>query len=273
MDTYGIRLINDFGEQTVDFNATHYVTEEGVCTRLNDVFQSSDPPLRLNTYKPEANALGQFRDRNGAVFPFLFASQTPCPSPGAGTLLPIDDPASLFFYKIPSAGITGMQTAVSLVPSFTGVFPRVTPGFAHSDPIPFKRVSPQRPDINPAETHGLQLRDAQGNVTFDSRFRPYGIEDHLIIPQSDMQDVLLNGAVKTYTLRQPVPEAWIHAPFLTSFRYVAQDNQWTTITVPVLFQLDLWTLGLASDFFFRTFDVDASFFVNWWHDTVVLVGA
>lgn len=271
MSDYGIRLINDFGEETVDFNFTHYVTEEGVCTRYNDVFQTGNPPFGAAHQTPETTTY--LRDRDQNYFPFYWLSQTPCASPSPETLSPIPDPASLFFYKVPPAGIMGMQTAVSLVPSFPGVFPRITPNYTHLDPIPYKRITPTRPDINPVETNGLQIRDANGNVTFDSRFRPYGIEDHLIIPKADMEAVLLNNAVRTYTLRKPVPEAWLHCPFLTSFRLVSQDRGWTTIVVPVLWQIDAMTLGLTSTYFFNTVSYRAAFFVNWTHDTIVLVGA
>lgn len=68
------------------------------------------------------------------------------------------------------------------------------------------------------EDHGLIVKNEAGGVLYDSRHENVRVRDFFNIPFQDVQDVLENDAVKTYTPRQPIQNPYIASSLNWSVR-------------------------------------------------------
>jgi hypothetical protein len=96
------------------------------------------------------------------------------------------------------------------------------------------------PPANLSGNYGMQIRKANGEVSFDSRAKMISLAGHFYMSQSDMNAVLEHGYTRTYSINSPAPGAFICAPHYTSFLYTGSGAVW----LPRLRQTDSTTFLL-----------------------------
>jgi hypothetical protein len=213
---YGIEIRNEFSEKVVDFNRTLTIKEAGV-TSTSAAIGLSTPgwvgPRTLELYTlvtgsnpPQIDALPHFMATGSANF---VSNATKYPTP-------LVDESSLYFYQVGSTGLLHHSEHTLRAPWATdyGMFAVCLP--ADNTPLPYLRVD-ATPDTGLTGAYGMQLRDAAGNVTFDSRADFLSVSEVLFVPKATMQDILDNNTVVDLTLRTDVPDCYISTPNHTSF--------------------------------------------------------
>lgn len=68
--------------------------------------------------------------------------------------------------------------------------------------------------------YGMRIRDASGEVTFDSRAGLFSIAEVIFVPSAVVGDILDNDAVHDFALRKAMPGCYISIPYFAAFAYV-----------------------------------------------------
>lgn len=110
--------------------------------------------------------------------------------------------------RLPSNGAWTMQWAVGSYPD-TG--------------LNFK-MGTITPPGSPQGTFGLRIKNATGEVVFDSRFPQISIADHFYVSQEQFEDILDNNATRNFTIRTPTPNAYISMPMWGAFRFTGSGG-------------------------------------------------
>jgi hypothetical protein len=79
---------------------------------------------------------------------------------------------------------------------------------------PYRLTAPIPTPGGYVETYGMQVFNAAGDVVFDSRDTFLAVRFAFIVPQAVVENVLFNGATKTVTLPEAMPNCWISIPRL-----------------------------------------------------------
>jgi len=118
------------------------------------------------------------------------------------------------FFKMPSAGLhhfgsvynpfSGLNTADG-----QGLTAWAQAFYTTGEGLEYKLVGTQPPAVS--GSYGIKVDDANSNTVYDSRYveRAVRIKDHIYVSKADIDDVLINNAVKYYPLRQNVTTPWI----------------------------------------------------------------
>lgn len=118
----------------------------------------------------------------------------------------VDSNSELAFVSIPPEGILHMCMVEWDLPELNqGASLLVSTG-RFAAPLQYRIFSTNIPSTS--GTYGMQLLDASGNVTFDSRPKILGMEAFRITT-SQVQQVLINNAVIDLTLAKPNPNAFV----------------------------------------------------------------
>jgi hypothetical protein len=223
--TYGIKVLNDFGEQVFGMEKSLVIKETGITSSsiacgMTQFFSPSwdfmgPRTLEIFTYSGAnsgtwagwQNYHPHFMKSQTAGFQFSAFSRHPTP---------LVDPSSLYFYKIGTIGLAHHSEHTISPPwdAEHGMFAVCVP--CNNEPLPFLRVD-ALPATGLTGNYGMQIRDSDGSVNFDSRAQFLSISEVLLVPKATMQNILDNNAVVNLTLRTPVPGAYVAAPNHTSF--------------------------------------------------------
>jgi len=205
---FGLVVKNEYGDTVVSFEKTLHVRETGTTksTLIDGPFtlfsRMLDPAMQM----PLGNSAATSAIRyvwDG------FRDQVYAETVGR------DD---LAFYRIADKAITSSYTIWSEFPEIndTGSVPMV--GTEDGSQLDYKIASMDLSGHSPTEDYGLLMKDAAGNITFDSRVPTIQIVKTQVISEAQINDILLNNAVVDITLPYAVPDPWICAPYHVSFR-------------------------------------------------------
>jgi hypothetical protein len=257
--TYSIEVFNQFDERALDFESVYYVHEYGSCIRwpsrpAGNVVTGPDAhvvcPFGRGVYGAVADkgliadfssgttATGEpinwvSSDDGTTVFRQpQFASDTtttflyrPEVSGRTDTEVPsvVPDTQTEIFFEVPTDGLTHATTYLQKYDQFgIGVVGIAQPYHTFYDTnstLKYVFVRPSEPNNVPSETHGMQLFRSDGSKVFDSRFEVISIKDHISISEADMRDVLVNGATKTFNIRQTVNNPYISSGDFTALTW------------------------------------------------------
>ena len=225
--TYGAVINNSFGERVVDFSRSLVIKETGVSissvdcgiTFLISNFWNFSGPLSVEMFNVGGggnqafwiDSHPHFLKPQSVFFPNTENFNTPSKHPS-----PLVDPSSLYFYQVGTIGLAH-HSEHTISPPWApphGMFAVCLP--VENVPLPFLRVD-TLPLSNLMGDYGMQIRNATGDVVFDTRSDFLSISEVLFVPKATIQDIIDNDAVVNLTLRTAVPGAYIAAPNHTSF--------------------------------------------------------
>ncbi|MBY6177687.1 hypothetical protein KUV73_25270 [Mameliella alba] len=227
--TYGIRVLNSFGDDVFADGRCLFVKDAGVCFQHSggsEVVAGSYPyPYTTGgaaSWYPLARASaagGDVRQFTNRHFHWAGTGLEPTyRAPGSqAERIPVTAATNiadqLFFQMHPNGLIALTQFWYALTPE---IAPRKVAGVCvpdgvapRSDPIRYF-IASHSGLPTPAAGYGLRITDpATGGVRYDSRLPNARVRDFFVVPDTDIADVLTNNAVKTYTPRQPVSDPYI----------------------------------------------------------------
>lgn len=254
--SYGIELLNQYNERALDFDSAYRIHEYGNCVRwpttptgnfsngpdalvmapfgygisspvsdrglIADFFSGNDALGRpINWVSVDDGStvyrLPQFAAGGTTTYLYGFSGAV-----RSDVEVPhvIPDYDTEIFFKLPSEGLTYASTYLQKYDQFgTGVVGICQPYHTLSGAVKYLTARPSEPSSSAPETHGMQLFDSSGAKVFDSRYEVVGIKDYIFISESDIRDVLINGATKTYNLRQNVSNPYISSGDFTSLTW------------------------------------------------------
>lgn len=149
------------------------------------------------------------------------------------------DKSLLTFYKVHQHGIFGSQQFWHDYPDVThqkqGMLPMVW--VEGNNSIPYCMTSTRIPAVSGG--YGMRVFDESGGVILDTRGRSMSIRLVAMLKQSAINDILNNNASRTITLPESMPQAWVAAPALASYRRTPNTDYYikikqtsnTTITI------------------------------------------
>lgn len=236
--SYGIELINDYGERAVEYKNCLYVTRSGTCgswpSGKNPLLGHYNPLL---SYTPASTLQTKYSDGTNAEafaqFPMNNRTDFAHKSGIGNTHFHYgthDDPESLLFYEMNSKGITYVTDVHCPYTDLdTGLMGIVQPFHTQTAALPWVLASTARPNLgNYPEKYGMQLFDAAGNVVFDSREPVMRIVDHIDISKNQMEDVIKDGQTIDFSLRKAVSDPYVCMIDFESYTYLASGSTGST---------------------------------------------
>lgn len=119
-------------------------------------------------------------------------------------------PQSTGFWRFVTFNFDGSRTTQTPTGSFAEVFA--------DQALEYLVASPDEDGPAPSGTHGIQLKDPSGKVTFDSRYPQVAIVHTVVVPKSILEEILLSTRSSyDITLPKPVPNCWVSCPYHCSF--------------------------------------------------------
>lgn len=118
----------------------------------------------------------------------------------------LDSDSELAFVSIPPEGILHMCMVEWDLPELNQGAALLVATGRFASPLTYRIFSKNIPSVS--GNYGMQLFDASGNVTFDSRPKILGLE-FFRISTSQVQQILLNNATIDLTLAKPNPNAFV----------------------------------------------------------------
>jgi len=215
---YGIEFFNEQGEEILEYQRTLYVRREGSTIPQSQFWAEADADAvaqGISDTTPSPIIVADLVARQ------VTATAGVCyPANGKGVLLPRledQDPLDMTFYRM---GGPGLLTHVQQYVEGWGEIPEG--GFAYCQtegdaPIDYLIVSTDVPTSG-TENYGLEVRDENNVVTFDSRQSLFTVFQVEQITKTQMDDVVLNGAVIDIPLNKAAPNCCVSLPFFCSFR-------------------------------------------------------
>ena len=230
---YGVVLNNNKGEEIVDFNAALYRKKSGAIRLLSTIMAESDalataagisnntPGDYWRNYVAHTAALANHDESSSSgVKPRLVA--------GVGKIIVSGDfclchpelfakPDDLIFLK---PGTTGFSHFVTC--NFDGSYMTEVPtgSFAvveSKGALDYVIASTDATGLTAEGTHGLQIKDEAGLVTYDSRYPQFSIFHHTIVSKTVLDNILLNDAVFDITLPKAAANCYVSCPYHASF--------------------------------------------------------
>lgn len=211
--SYGAEIFNSAGAKVFDGSNTMYLKSSG--TTINNI----TGPVRC-AVNSQSGALSVRKWLSYQYHNFNFAVASECDHVVATSVLTvpvgnsnniycnniIDSNSELAFVSIPPQGILHMCMVEWDLPQINlGAALLVATG-RFASPLTYRIFSKNIPSTS--GTYGMQLFDASGNVTFDSRPKILGLE-FFRISSSQVQQVLNNNATIDLTLSKPNPNAFV----------------------------------------------------------------
>lgn len=80
----------------------------------------------------------------------------------------------------------------------------------------------------------MQIKKADGSVSFDSRAKILPLVGSFYVSEADMKAVLETGATRIYTIPTPAAGAYLSIPYWVAFRFTGGGGVW----VPIIRQVD-----------------------------------
>lgn len=247
---YGFEVNNEFGVPVLEYDRVLYIKENGLTQLGTDSFNDS---------KNEADSQGisntspnRRSSYNGAEFPFRFhysdaglisANEEGQVTPPVGRSYVLNNRAIFLpdlsrltltdtvFYQVGTRRLYQHNEYIVDLPGFPlGMFSVAkTAGGAR---LPYRVASTEPPAMVADTDYGMQVRNAAGEVTFDSRYPLFSVVEAFLIKDAAINDILFDNETRVLTLRKPMPNCWISAPFLSSYHiqsdldtYVVEINQ------------------------------------------------
>ncbi|WP_417257344.1 hypothetical protein [Celeribacter sp.] len=239
-----MKLINSLGAQVVDQDSrVLMVAETGMTTKYLNALKAGSPTARSND-EWTLEALGDLRQfisqRLGAnTYPAIHSPQIPPISFTYFNVMPshyswaqylsmpvltgaFASKESLCFYQTYGhANITlSMETVWELDNIATGSLPHVwTVGNVS---VPYMLVTPFSPDVmveeQAGENYGMRILNGDGDVVYDSRYQAPPIAMTILLDQDTIEDIMDNNTHVDVTLPESMPNCWIAAPALHTYR-------------------------------------------------------
>lgn len=225
---FGINLLNAHGDEIVDFNLALYKKATGTLKHHDAVLSQSQQaawdagygndwwqrrivqrayPYSSTYFEPNrrytttAGAASPLDGSRIMLHPALVAS--------ASDLIFVR-PQAAGFWRFVTFNFDGALTLQTPTGSFAEVF-------ADQD-LEYMVASPDEDGPAPSGTHGIQLKDPSGKVTFDSRYPQVAIVHTVVVPKSILEEILLSTRSSyDITLPKPVPNCWVSCPYHCSF--------------------------------------------------------
>lgn len=249
--TYGIELRNEFDDNLVDITAgqTYYRDFSGTCILSSDVIAKTGSHLGwpLNHRRPGFNGAifdGFMRDRyasfsyrntmNFAAIRFIevetywdYSAVSPQKQIYAYPEPVTADEDALIFFRMPAEGIISLyhvyfpftgtdHRGVATPPGLTAC---AIPDISWSGTgLPYQVVTTSLPPRD--SDFGIVVYDEDGStILFDTSREVASFVDHIEMTQSQVQDVIEDGAVYNFTMRTPVVNAWLTAEGTSAASY------------------------------------------------------
>ena len=237
---YGVDIRNEFGEAVVDFNACLEIVETGFTSRSGEIGMGTNnsgtrnyrgpQTLELTCFSGSSNAhMNAFPHHIGTGFTRFTNSNVNrrCPTP-------LVSRSATYFYQVGSIGLLHHSEHV-IDPAFWttqngeyGMFAMCLP--TGNAPLPYIRAEPFTPKPF-SGAYGLQLRDGNADVVFDSRADFLSISEVRFVTKGQINDILFNDAVVDLTLRTPAPNCYVATPGHTSHRKRAGNNSYQFVKI------------------------------------------
>nr|WP_319250512.1 hypothetical protein [uncultured Celeribacter sp.] len=227
MSSFGFKMRNDDGEVSLDGEyPVMMVAKTGNTALLYDRVSDATPVgygYRRATYETATLQYPDYKFTNsytqtalGAFDAFLDpGSQYGCALPNFGAEFTIN-PSLLFLKTFGRSGICASTNAIfDFENGLKGVMPLVMTD--SRNPAPYLYASPAMIGTS-GDTYGMLIRDASGTVVYDNRFQAPAIEATILLSNATISDVINNGASVDVSLPVSMPDCWISAPSLNSFK-------------------------------------------------------
>lgn len=253
---YGFEIRNALGENVLDGNAALYLQSSGQTSSAVDLglfqdfsgafaarFPRNDHMFHLSpptaSFASWVNHWPRFIGTGSAFIEGAAVTVMRAPTP-------LRPRTAMAFYQ-PGPGLTmsteqyiGPRLSVDATPAQGLYF------CTHADgdgPLNYLIADTQVSEAM-AGNYGLQIRDANGVVTFDSRADLFSIFETINVPSATISDILFNGASVDYTLSAPLPGCYISCPYFAAFRLRALGGGQSQYERVRIRQIDNVTLRL-----------------------------
>lgn len=218
---YGIDVRNEFGDSVFEFQRAMFIKESGLTKTSSDIGMTNSDGFFLGPSTRELYTINQSPSRHPHFigsgtgrFTGIFANRDRFPRP-------LRDRSSMVFYQVGNVGLLHHSEHTISPPWNTnqtpeyGMFSMCLPN--DNTPLPYF-IADAIPQTGLSGNYGMQIKDAQSEILFDSRADFVSISEVLYVPKSAIQNILNNDASIDLSLRTSVPDCYICAPNHTSFR-------------------------------------------------------
>ncbi|MEN9062833.1 hypothetical protein [Ponticoccus litoralis] len=231
--THGLQVYNKFGDNVFRDGRCLFVKEKGVCFQHSGsdrtvvgCWPNVSPTGSLASWYPLAHAFDKNDYLSGALNAYMnrhwhWASTGPeagMYTPGHNAqLVPHSGATALsdvVFFEVPPNGF--VYSTMFWYDKTPGAYGRIVSGICVPEMGPGSPLDPVRYFVAsyqglpaPTEDYGLVINSPEGGILYDSRYENTRVRDFFVVPPSDIEDVLENNAVKTYTPREPLTNPFV----------------------------------------------------------------
>lgn len=143
------------------------------------------------------------------------------------------NPNDLIFFQVPTEGLinctsdwiefTSLDYYNNAVP--VGLTGYAVPHISYTGPnLGYKVVSTDLPAQQDGNI-GIAVYDHDGSLKFDTTRDIASFVDHIFLSAAEIEDIIMNGTTRTFTLRKPVSNMYVSSEGMSSFYSRFYDNE------------------------------------------------